>query len=164
MFGFPYLDTLKLLRRPELSVGADFYVHADQQSGEYDALQRSLAIDALQGIFFESPSNPLLKLPEVPIGARVSRLTAWWQVGRLSQMAAEHQVPLVMDDTVGFGHWRHLDGAEQVFEAKASPQLHSRCSRSILPFDSPVIDRESNSKFVASCGAKFEQICCQLSY
>ena len=72
MFGFPYLDTLKLLRRPELSVGVDFYAHGDQQSGDYDALQRSLAVDALQGIFFESPTNPLLKVPEVPIGARVS--------------------------------------------------------------------------------------------
>ena len=42
VFGFPYLDTLKLLRRPELSVGADFYVHGDQQSGEYDADRRSM--------------------------------------------------------------------------------------------------------------------------
>eukprot|EP00656_Telonema_subtile_P055777 TRINITY_DN8737_c0_g1_i1.p1 TRINITY_DN8737_c0_g1~~TRINITY_DN8737_c0_g1_i1.p1 ORF type:complete len:464 (-),score=104.11 TRINITY_DN8737_c0_g1_i1:70-1338(-) len=86
VFGFPYLDTLKLLGREELGAGVEFFPHEDQ----YDELEAVMC--QLQGVYYEYPTNPLLRLPDVPL---------------LSKLGEAHCVPVIMDHTVGFGSWSH---------------------------------------------------------
>ena len=47
-------------------------------------------------MFTEHPTNPLLQVP--PLAA-------------LSEAAATARIPLIVDDTVGFGHYSLLEGA-----------------------------------------------------
>jgi|EP01046_Picozoa_sp_COSAG06_P001587 cystathionine gamma-synthase len=100
VFGFPYLDTLKLLEHGSISGGAVFYDKGDAE--ELRQLGERLEVGAeeegkreqLQAIFCEHPTNPLLKLPPLP---------------ELAALARRHDLPLVVDDTVGFGYWSLLD-------------------------------------------------------
>lgn len=102
VFGFPYLDTLKLLEHGSISGGAVFYSKGDNE----ELLQLSELLqqghsntddgapDPLQAIFCEHPTNPLLNLPPLP---------------DLAALARHHRLPLVVDDTVGFGYWSLLN-------------------------------------------------------
>lgn len=81
VLGFPYLDTLKLLRHPQLSPGVHFLA-----SGQEDALAALLEREPVLGIITEYPSNPLLRTPNLR---------------RLRQLATEHVVPLIVDDSIG---------------------------------------------------------------
>jgi cystathionine gamma-synthase len=105
VFGFPYLDTLKLLEHGSLSGGASFYAKGDneelRQLGERLQAGRGTddgSLEPLQAIFCEHPTNPLLNLPPLP---------------DLVALARRHHLPLVVDDTVGFGYWSLLDDERQ---------------------------------------------------
>jgi cystathionine gamma-synthase len=103
VFGFPYLDTLKMMQTKGLCpLGCEFYGNGDER--DLDALEALLrshsqthgaadgagAVFAPTGgvsaVFTEFPSNPLLKCPHLQ---------------RLSALAQEFGFLLVVDDTVG---------------------------------------------------------------
>ncbi|CAK4499673.1 unnamed protein product [Aphanomyces euteiches] len=90
LFGFPYLDTLKMMRRTEWSSGdVLFYPHgSDQDMEEIDQL------DEIAAIFTEFPTNPLLKSADLK---------------RLAAIAHRHNTVLVVDDTVGSYNVQVLD-------------------------------------------------------
>ena len=113
VFGFPYLDTLKMMQTAGLCpLGCEFFGAGDD--GDMDALEALLrshppAIDAagaasvftptggVCAVFTEFPSNPLLKCPNLR---------------RLSALAEEFGFLLVVDDTVGnFANTDLLDAA-----------------------------------------------------
>ena len=84
-FGFPYVDTLKILERfPEPESSVEFFPNGDQ----HDLLQLNELLNSTRvaGLFCEIPSNPLLASPNVT---------------ELSQLAARHGFPLAVDDTLG---------------------------------------------------------------
>lgn len=87
VFGFPYLDTLKLCSRDELCPGGvEFFGHGDAQ--DLDSLERLLRTkgkNAVCAVFTEVPSNPLLQCPDLY---------------RLRQLADEYDFLLVVDDTI----------------------------------------------------------------
>ena len=61
VFGFPYLDTLKLNGRPELGGGVVFFGNGDD--ADLEALEEFLAGgERIGGLFCEFPSNPLLRV------------------------------------------------------------------------------------------------------
>jgi cystathionine gamma-synthase len=82
MFGFPYTDTLKILSK--FGPGAEFYPSGD--AADLASLRDLLAREEIAGIFCEFPSNPLLNTPDLPT---------------LHEMAKAHDVPVVVDDTIG---------------------------------------------------------------
>jgi cystathionine gamma-synthase len=82
MFGFPYTDTLKILSK--FGAGVEFYPRGD--AADLDALRQLLAEEEIAGVFCEFPSNPLLKVPNLPA---------------LHEMAAARGVPVIVDDTIG---------------------------------------------------------------
>jgi len=84
MFGFPYLDTLKLLARPELGGGVIFLGFGDE--GDFDELERVVRSEPISGVFMEFPTNPLLLSPDM---------------ARMRQLADEFGFPIVIDDTIG---------------------------------------------------------------
>lgn len=83
MFGFPYTDTLKILRKFG-SGGVDFFATCGQ--ADLDRLGELLATKRIAGIFCEFPGNPLLQCPDLPA---------------LHTLARRHGVPVVVDDTIG---------------------------------------------------------------
>lgn len=85
VFGFPYLDTLKMCNRPEWCDGCLFYGHGDE--AEIDALTAELEAGQTRvlGLFTEFPSNPLLKCPNL---------------ARLRTLADRFSFPIVVDDTI----------------------------------------------------------------
>ena len=87
VFGFPYIDTLKLCQRPELNPAGCFFLGNGDDS-DLSALEDGLGRGVLRVsvLFTEIPSNPLLRTPDLR---------------RLSALAAEHDFLLVVDDTVG---------------------------------------------------------------
>lgn len=84
MFGFPYLDTLKLLKRKEFSAGVYFFPTGSRD--ELHQLQTILETEQISGIFTEFPGNPLPRSTDIK---------------RLSSMAHENGTILVVDDTIG---------------------------------------------------------------
>ncbi len=82
MFGFPYTDTLKILTK--FGPGAEFYPRGD--AADLASLRDLLAREEIAGIFCEFPSNPLLNTPDLPA---------------LHEMAKAHDIPVVVDDTIG---------------------------------------------------------------
>ena len=81
VFGFPYLDTLKLLEHGSLSGGAIFYAKGDGE--ELQQLDERLqagrctddgSLEPLQAIFCEHPTNPLLNLLTAHVLQEHSRL------------------------------------------------------------------------------------------
>lgn len=79
---FPYLDTLKL--QQEFVSEVFFHPKADGQA--LDRLSEQLEAKKLAGIFTEIPSNPLLQTIDTK---------------RLVELAAQHKVPIVVDDSFG---------------------------------------------------------------
>lgn len=113
VFGFPYLDTLKLLEHGSISGGAIFYSKGDdeelRQLGERLQAGSSTdngSLEPLQAIFCEHPTNPLLNLPPL---------------SKLAALARDHRLPLVVDDTVGFGYWSLLD--DERLSTKDQPDI-----------------------------------------
>jgi cystathionine gamma-synthase len=88
VFGFPYLDTLKMCSRPELSpAGVEFFGKGDAH--DLNLLERVLqqrASSRWSALFTEVPSNPLLQCPDLE---------------KLRELADEHDFCLVVDDTIG---------------------------------------------------------------
>lgn len=105
VFGFPYLDTLKLLGRGELNEGGvSFFGRAD----EADMAQLQLLLERrnsagtaesrIGAVFAEFPSNPLLRVCDLR---------------RLSELCVHHDCLLVVDDTIGnFANVDLLHGGE----------------------------------------------------
>lgn len=84
MFGFPYLDSLKLLRRPEFGGGVYFYPKATPE--DFISLQKVLEQEDIVAIFAEFPGNPLPRSTDCK---------------RLSDLAHKNGTVLVVDDTIG---------------------------------------------------------------
>lgn len=84
MFGFPYVDTLNILKK--FGPGVHFLGLGDDSS--LDELERDLASGQLEimALFCECPSNPLLKTPDLP---------------RISSLAAKYNFAVVIDETIG---------------------------------------------------------------
>lgn len=82
-FGFPYVDTLKLLQK--FGPGCIFFGHAS--SGDLEALENILRSgERFLGLFCEFPANPLLTCPDLK---------------RLRELADEFDFALVVDETIG---------------------------------------------------------------
>jgi cystathionine gamma-synthase len=82
MFGFPYTDTLKILRK--FGPGVEFFENCG--AADLDRLADLLGEREIAGIFCEFPGNPLLQCPDLPA---------------LHALARRHGVPVVVDDTIG---------------------------------------------------------------
>lgn len=81
-FGFPYVDTLNILRK--WGAGCHFYGFGNDES--IDDLESKLEQgENILSLFCELPSNPLLSTPDLK---------------RLSQLGAKYNFPIVVDDTV----------------------------------------------------------------
>eukprot|EP00037_Helgoeca_nana_P015492 m.144598 g.144598 ORF g.144598 m.144598 type:complete len:1025 (+) comp23042_c0_seq1:94-3168(+) len=84
VFGFPYLDTLKLNGRPELGSGVIFFGNGD--TADVASLEELLkGGERIGGLFCEVPSNPLLRSPPIR---------------ELRRLADEYDFPLVVDDSI----------------------------------------------------------------
>lgn len=87
VYGFPYLDTLKMCSRPELSpAGVEFFGKGDRT--DLEQLERVLSqsnAKSFSVLFTEVPSNPLLQCPDLV---------------RLRELADRHNFCLVVDDTI----------------------------------------------------------------
>jgi cystathionine gamma-synthase len=83
MYGFPYVDTLKVLEK--FGPGAIFYGHGN--SDELDDLESRLkAGERILSLFCEFPGNPLLKTPDMQ---------------RIRRLAEEYDFAVVVDETIG---------------------------------------------------------------
>jgi cystathionine gamma-synthase len=90
VYGFPYLDTLKLCTRPELCpAGVEFFGYGDARDLENleRLLERSVSMPkkSFAALFTEVPSNPLLQCPDL---------------FRLRELADTYNFCLVVDDTI----------------------------------------------------------------
>lgn len=82
-FGFPYIDTLKVLEK--WGPGCLFYGHGS--SGDLDDLESRLANgERFLALFTEVPGNPLLKTPDLR---------------RIRSLADKYEFLVVVDETVG---------------------------------------------------------------
>ncbi|KAI1428905.1 pyridoxal phosphate-dependent transferase [Xylaria sp. FL1777] len=82
-FGFPYVDTLKILQK--FGPGAVFYGHGS--SADLDDLEGRLkAGEKFLALFCEFPGNPLLLCPDL---------------ARIRQLADTYDFAVVVDETVG---------------------------------------------------------------
>ncbi|KAF9769638.1 Folylpolyglutamate synthetase [Fusarium sp. DS 682] len=82
-FGFPYVDTLKILQK--FGPGCLFYGHAS--AGDLDDLERRLKNgERFLGLFCEFPGNPLLTCPDLT---------------RIRKLADEYDFAVVVDETIG---------------------------------------------------------------
>lgn len=89
VYGFPYLDTLKLCSRTEFSPdGVEFFGKGDAKDLENleRLLEQRKGTSRWSALFTEVPSNPLLLCPELE---------------KLRQLADEYDFCLVVDDTIG---------------------------------------------------------------
>ena len=86
-FGFPYVDTLKILQK--FGPGCVFYGRASE--AELDELERRLESgERFLGLFCEFPGNPMLTCPNL---------------GRIRRLADRYDFALVVDETIGtFGN------------------------------------------------------------
>lgn len=85
LVGFPYVDTLKILQRPEwCPKGVYFFPTMGEK--EMKEIEEIVAREKILGIFTEFPSNPLLSMADLR---------------RLAKMTHENGTALVVDDTVG---------------------------------------------------------------
>ncbi|THW74071.1 PLP-dependent transferase [Aureobasidium pullulans] len=82
-YGFPYVDTLKILEK--WGPGALFYGNGEQD--DLDDLEKRLESgERFLGLFCEFPSNPLLKCPNLQ---------------RIRQLADKYDFAVVIDETIG---------------------------------------------------------------
>lgn len=93
VYGFPYLDTLKMCSRPEfVPKGVTFYGHGDEEDlNNFENMLRKSANEnngnaGVSVVMTEFPSNPLLKSPDLY---------------KLRALADEFDFALVVDDTIG---------------------------------------------------------------
>mmetsp|Transcript_15755 Transcript_15755/g.39614 ORF Transcript_15755/g.39614 Transcript_15755/m.39614 type:complete len:644 (-) Transcript_15755:711-2642(-) len=88
VYGFPYLDTLKMCSRQEFSpAGVEFFGKGDE--GDLSLLKKILQErdeSSWSAVFTEVPSNPLLQCPDLEA---------------LRNLADEHDFCVVVDDTIG---------------------------------------------------------------
>lgn len=83
MYGFPYVDTLKVLEK--FGPGAAFYGHGN--SGDLDDLERRLESgERFLSLFCECPGNPLLRTPDLQ---------------RIRTLADKYDFAVVIDETIG---------------------------------------------------------------
>jgi len=83
MYGFPYVDTLKILQK--FGTGALFYGHGN--ADDLDDLQRRLENgERVLCLFCEFPSNPLLRSPDLQ---------------RIRALADQYDFAVVVDETIG---------------------------------------------------------------
>lgn len=98
VFGFPYLDTLKLAERPEFNEGgAIFLGHGDAADDErlrqiLSQQESDSSLPRVCAVFTEMPSNPLLRVPNLKL---------------LTELASRHNFLVAVDDTLG--SFAHLD-------------------------------------------------------
>ena len=83
VFGFPYLDTLKLAQLTPIGSGCAFFGHGSES--DFQELRKLLKTESISGLFLEFPSNPLLKAPDLR---------------RLRGLADEFNFPLIVDDSI----------------------------------------------------------------
>ncbi|KAF4438439.1 cystathionine gamma-synthase [Fusarium acutatum] len=82
-FGFPYVDTLKILQK--FGPGCLFYGHASAE--DLDNLEARLKNgERFLGLFCEFPGNPLLTCPDLT---------------RIRRLADEYDFAVVVDETIG---------------------------------------------------------------
>lgn len=82
-FGFPYVDTLKILQK--FGPGCLFYGHASE--GDLDDLEARLKSgERFLGLFCEFPGNPVLTCPNLQ---------------RIRTLADEYDFAVVVDETIG---------------------------------------------------------------
>ncbi|OMJ27766.1 Cystathionine gamma-synthase [Smittium culicis] len=83
-FGFPYTDTLKILS----SFGPGSHFFGLGEGTDYDDLEALLSSgnEHIAALFTETPSNPLLKTPDLQ---------------RLRKLADKYKFALVVDDSIG---------------------------------------------------------------
>lgn len=82
-FGFPYVDTLKILQK--FGPGCVFYGHASSE--DLDGLERRLESgERFLALFCEFPGNPLLACPDLL---------------RIRQLADTYDFGVVVDETIG---------------------------------------------------------------
>ncbi|KAK4159667.1 putative cystathionine gamma-synthase [Cladorrhinum sp. PSN259] len=82
-FGFPYVDTLKIIEK--FGPGVVFYGHASES--DLDDLERRLeAGERFLSLFCEFPGNPLLTCPNLV---------------RIRQLADKYDFAVVVDETIG---------------------------------------------------------------
>lgn len=82
-FGFPYVDTLKILQK--FGPGCIFY--GDGSSQDLDDLEKRLrGGERFMSLFCEFPGNPLLKCPDLH---------------RIRRLADEYDFAVVVDETIG---------------------------------------------------------------
>lgn len=100
VFGFPYLDTLKMNQRPEFVEGGCSFLPIGEND-DLDALESLLDAQDMTStrvcaLFTEVPSNPLLKIPDMQ---------------RLNKLAKKHGFLLIVDDTIsGFAQVDLMSG------------------------------------------------------
>ncbi len=87
-FGFPYVDTLKILQ--DFGTPHVFYARADE--ADLAALGDRASRERIGGLFCEFPSNPTLVSTDLEA---------------LRALADRHAFPLVIDDTIST--WSHVD-------------------------------------------------------
>lgn len=85
LFGFPYVDTLKILSRAEWCASGVYFfpVCGEKELQEVEAI---LKREPIFGVFTEFPGNPLCSTPDLT---------------RLARLAHENGSVLVVDDTIG---------------------------------------------------------------
>lgn len=82
-FGFPYVDTLNILKK--WGAGVHFYGFGDEES--LDALEKRLeGGEKIIALFCECPTNPMLTTPNLK---------------RIHELAVKYDFAVVVDDTVG---------------------------------------------------------------
>lgn len=88
VYGFPYLDTLKLCSRTEFSPGGvEFFGMGDERDLQnLERLLQQRVSNRWSALFTEVPSNPLLQCPDME---------------KLRALADEYDFCLVVDDTIG---------------------------------------------------------------
>ena len=84
-FGFPYVDTLKILEK--VGPGSHFFPRGD--AADLAALKQTIANEPVSGLYTEFPSNPLLRSPDLK---------------KLAEIAHEAGCPLVVDETIAGFH------------------------------------------------------------
>ena len=87
-FGFPYVDTLKV----QLKFGVGVREFPYNSPSDLAAVERCLASTEVAAVFSEAPGNPLLRT----IDFRA-----------LKERLIQHDIPLIVDDTIGT--WENID-------------------------------------------------------
>jgi len=92
VFGFPYLDTLKIVKEKGLNLSGEYEFYPD--GGKEDILRLAASLRKWGGssvscVITEFPTNPLLKTIDLCA---------------LSEITTSHSIPLIVDDTIGGFH------------------------------------------------------------